>query len=320
MNHLCPVCKNSDQSIIYQCTEFVLLECSQCKLVMKSYGEELRREDVQYLQDSVYADLRRTDISKVIKAMAFDRLKLLKSFQSKGYLLEIGCATGEFLEVARENGFQVLGVEASERYASYASHKGLDVRRGRLEDVAPKEYSFNVVAMFHLFEHIETPNEFLQIVKKTMVDEGLLMILVPNLESVTNRIFGFQHPGFHQNDHLFFYNKSTLSKILTNNGFEILSITSKEYPHHPFTSFQGYLMQSLKRKMKQKQSISTKQVGGSPRSIEQSNDNRAKEILNKLFRNTPYFLGTLFYPLLRVYGIIVEHYIKGHDLIVFARK
>ena len=90
MNPGCQNCKNSDYFVNYHCSEFHLLKCNQSNLALKSYDKKLEREDVQLLQESVYSNLKRKDISKV-RTMAFDRLKLMNSFKNIGYLLDIGC-------------------------------------------------------------------------------------------------------------------------------------------------------------------------------------------------------------------------------------
>ena len=317
MNIVCPVCTQHSQTEVYRCAAFELLRCNECRLVMKSFGKSLARGEVQQLQDVFYVDLRRTEL-RVNRVVALDRLKMLTRFRQNGKLLEIGCATGEFLQEATVAGFQGIGIDASERYAAFAQQSGLEVIHGRLEDI-PAEIHFDIVVMFHVFEHIETPNEFLQDVKKILAPGGLLMQVVPNVISTTNQLFGFNHPIYHQSDHLFFYDHSTLSQTLENNGFEIEAIQSQEYAHHLFTSLQGVLGLRLKssKSPNVKRGLDMPAEGHEMRADRIQNGN---ETLKRLLRESPYLLGKLFYPILRLYGKNRESRLKGHELMILSKK
>jgi hypothetical protein len=108
-----------------------------------------------------------------------------------------------------------------------------------------------------------------------------------------------------------------LSSILANNGFRVLSIQSKEYLHHLFTSLQGYLRRHLKSVVRCEISML---IGDKLDTSNKNNNATTKEVLRRIVRNTPYSLGSLLYPLLRPYGIILEHCTMGHELIVFSKR
>ena len=320
MNKECPVCGNDEYVEAYRGSEFNLLKCNCCGLVLKSFDKELRREDVQHLQDVVYSDLNRRDLSK-IRSIASDRLKLLMQFRKEGDLLEIGCATGEFIEEALRCGFKATGLDASDMYAEYTKQKGLDIVHGRLEDPVFLKRSFDVVTMFHVFEHIESPNEFLASLRDYVTDGGLLMVIVPNLASTTDRMYRFQHPTFHQADHLYFYDASTLSTIFSKHGFDVLSIESKEYPHHLFTSFIGFLVNKATGKPTEgDEAVMSASGPDNGRQNKNTNSRGMTSKLKNILRETPYLIGILLYPILWLYGSMVDRRIKGHELIVVAKK
>jgi len=308
VNQPCPVCGRSDYTVVYESSEFKLLSCNACKLIMKSLGEAIDRQKSQALQDLVYTDLKRVDDIKRRKRLARKRLLLLIKFIKKGYLLEIGCATGEFLEAANSYGFDAFGIDSSEKYAQYAKSKGLQVKHCRLEDIDFKVKKFDALVMFHLFEHIENPNTFLQKVKNHLSYQGLLMIIVPNLQAVTDKLFGFRCPGFHQKDHLFFYRKSTLSRMLVNNGFKVIKVQSQEDPHHFFLSFSEYI-ENLRQKKPNSQSSSSLKK-----------ESTKKNVMRRIRIFLRYFLVILLYPFLKLYVFMVKHFNIGEELIIFARK
>lgn len=308
MNKPCPVCGKSDYTVVYEISEFKLQSCNECKLIIKTFGRAVDRQKSQALQDLVYTDLKRVDDLKRRKRLAHKRLMLLTNFIQKGNLLEIGCATGEFQEAAVIYGFDTYGIDSSEKYARYAQEKGLQVKHCRLEDVDFKVKQFDVIVMFHLFEHIENPNTFLQQVRNYLSDQGLLMIIVPNLQALTDKLFGFKYPGFHQKDHLFFYKKSTLSRILINNGFKVIKVQSQEDPHHFFLSFSEYIDNFRKKN-------TSSQIASSP-----NKSNTKKNVMRKIRIYIRYGLVTILYPILMVYVFMVKHLNMGEELIIFARK
>lgn len=315
----CPNCGGNNLSILSRGNEYFLLQCDRCQLVMKSV-KELNREKVQRLQDSVYHCVRARIQIKMNYKMARDRLNILIKFEKDGKLLEIGCGTGEFLELADDFGFNVLGVDASKRYSSYAIKKGLNVKCGRLEDIGLDASQLNIIVIFHLIEHIEDPNKFLKQVFSYLKPGGLLFIVTPNVESLTNKVFGYMHPNFQQPDHLFFYSKKTLKDFLLRARFYTVLISSKEYVHHPFTSLKGFLRNFLKKSASNIVTQDNENTDCSSLPVQSAKKQVLRSFANLIVRLVPYFIGYSLYPILRPYGVFVERRIKGHELIVVARK
>lgn len=317
----CCICGSNQSKIKFESSSFVLEECIECQMLRKNYKAELNKEAVQKIQDKVYSDLGRLKIP-MMKKMSKDRFDLLYQQKKNGRLLEIGCATGEFLDIASEQGFESTGLEASKLYSDYAKSRGLRIVNGYLEDLK-REETFDVISMFHLFEHIEEPNDFLANLSIHLDKDGVIMFVVPNQGSFTNKIFGYHHPVYQQTDHLFFYNQKTLSSILEKNGFKILSIQSLEYPHHPFTSLSSYLAKKYKRITEREKKVGNRV---SEKTVVKSNVNEKinnislKPYLRILADKIPYLMGIIFYPILKIYGNILERRISGHELIIFATK
>ncbi len=311
----CPLCGNDDLQLLSEENEFSLLKCLKCSLVFKSLEESLA-EHIGNMPDRLYNDvrIRRRDKSNIQRAGY--RLNTLSRYKKQGKLLEIGCATGEFLEAARQWGFDVSGLDASQVYAEYALRKGLNVRCGRLEDLDYAQEEFDVVCMFHLIEHIQYPKEFLKQVHGYLKTGGLLYIITPNLESRTDKLFKYKHPNFAQADHLFFYSKDVLGKLLSVSGFERGGVYSKEYVHHIITSFIQLLASRLKRSSLKSQSHLCDKRNSEPLKGQAKVNPFIKGIVYKI----SFFVAYLFYIVLKPYGLILDRYGKGHELIIIAEK
>lgn len=104
---------------------------------------------------------------------------------SKGtYLLEIGCARGEFLKKVQEKGAKGKGLELNSKAAEAAKLSGLDVSCELIEDHADKNLEvYDVVCCFEVLEHIVDIKGFLSASIKALKPGGRLIIGVPNNSS-----------------------------------------------------------------------------------------------------------------------------------------
>jgi SAM-dependent methyltransferase len=139
-----------------------------------------------------------------------------------GRLLDFGCGGGFFLSVAKERGWEAYGLEPLPGHAVYARARFklnviTDVLRA---DTFAAEF-FDVVTAFQVFEHIVDPNEVLEHLKAVMRPGGILFIEVPNIETWSLRLLGKYHRHFVP-DHVTFFSRATLSRLLERNGFRVL--------------------------------------------------------------------------------------------------
>jgi SAM-dependent methyltransferase len=134
-------------------------------------------------------------------------------------VLEIGCGLGDFLALARNSGAHVLGVEMDGLYADFAEReRGLTIIRDHIERQTFDE-RFDVVAMFHVLEHLEDPNKLLEAVRTLLTPGGRLLIEVPNLMGPW-RI----PPGeFFRVEHLSNFSPLTLQQLLRRAGFAVIA-------------------------------------------------------------------------------------------------
>lgn len=110
-----------------------------------------------------------------------NKLNLINGEQSqKGRILDIGAGTGDFLLTAKNNGWETVGVEPSDRAKNIAIQKGISF----VNEISDLENnSFDVITMWHVLEHV--PNLELQIqeLKRLLKPTGTLIVAVPNFKS-----------------------------------------------------------------------------------------------------------------------------------------
>lgn len=228
----CILCGGTSLNYLYP--ELDLVKCVDCGLVRAKKippADELRRlYSESYFKSSNSGALGYDDY-------AADRVKIEKTFQRrmqeietllqhKGRLLDVGCATGFSLEVANRLGWETKGVEISEYACELArTIRGTGVFCGQLEEADFPPESFDVVTMWDYLEHCPNPAKELEQVNRLLKGGGLLALTTPDISSLVARFSGTRWMGIKQGEHLFYFSRSTITRLLSKYHFEPVRIT-----------------------------------------------------------------------------------------------
>src|SRR5690606_34667891 len=74
-------------------------------------------------------------------------------------LLDFGCGTGEFLRVAKLNGWKTVGLEPSEIARKNASSNISEDIEATIGDVEALKTQFDIITLWHVLEHIDDLNQ-----------------------------------------------------------------------------------------------------------------------------------------------------------------
>lgn len=159
---------------------------------------------------------------EAMKKETFRRqFRLLAGGREPGTVLDVGCATGFFLEVAAEAGWEPYGVELSSFAASVARECfGERVVNGTLEEAGYPDAFFDAVTLFDLIEHVRDPRGFLAEVRRVLRPEGRLLLVTPDLSSLSARLMGRRWSHYHR-EHLHYFSQATLARLLAETGFTV---------------------------------------------------------------------------------------------------
>jgi len=91
---------------------------------------------------------------------------------------------GDFCAAAKDSGLSVFGTELSDDYAQHTKTTvGMtDIFIGRLQDLNFSGQKFDVISLWHVFEHLPAPCEVLKTMKGILQKGGVIAIEVPNVE------------------------------------------------------------------------------------------------------------------------------------------
>lgn len=127
-------------------------------------------------------------------------------------LCEVGCAFGAFLQLARRRRAAVSGVELDEEAVEHL--KGLGIWATRSLDTAQDT---DIICAFQLLEHLADPGELLGQIASALVDDGRLLLAMPNGREVEK--VGPQWLGFRIDlEHVNYFSVQTLNRLLMRHG------------------------------------------------------------------------------------------------------
>jgi SAM-dependent methyltransferase len=142
-------------------------------------------------------------------------------WRGEGNVLDVGCGTGGNLKALQDQGWKPHGIEISEVAAAHARELVTGhIHAGTLESAPFASQSFDLILMSHSLEHLPSPVEALRLVHRFLKNDGLLVVSVPNIESLEFMLFG---PLWFQLDlprHFYHFDKRSLSKIFAQAGFQ----------------------------------------------------------------------------------------------------
>ncbi|MFZ2500426.1 MAG: class I SAM-dependent methyltransferase [Minisyncoccia bacterium] len=160
----------------------------------------------------------------------------------KGKILDVGAATGFFLDIARERGWDVHGVEVSDFAASIARDKGIAMTTGTLADLQDAQESFVAVTLWDVIEHVQNPLEELRRAAGLLAPGGVLLMTTPGLSSLYARFLGKRWHLIVPPEHLHYFTRRSMRLLLKKAGLEVLDISG---PSKSFTL--SYIFQTLAR-------------------------------------------------------------------------
>lgn len=196
-----------------------VVKCKKCGLIYTNPRDDDKEIITTYqeLKNPFYLHSRESRIA------IFQRyLKIVETYVSHGRILDVGCATGLFLEIAKKSGWEVYGIEPSKWAVSYAQDT-LNIRLGILEEVEfPREY-FDVITLWDVLEHFLDPLFALCKLRQLLRKGGYIFLSMPAIDSIYARIFKRYWRSLLR-EHLYYFSSDTIKKILSKSGFEVLNI------------------------------------------------------------------------------------------------
>ena len=225
---------------VYRLTRFDVLRCARCGILFRDPlpdAAELKRmyEDEAYHQSEYFSaslDPAKAGPEVALYERAIDWIEAHRSAGAPR-LLDVGCGSGLFLELARRRAWRIEGVEFSEQLAARAREQfRVPILAGDFAAVTLERSAYDVVTMWDLLEHVTDPVGTLAKVREILRPGGVLVVLTINSASLFNRIGDlgyraslgrFSRPLelLYDARHNFYFTLETLEALIDRAGFRV---------------------------------------------------------------------------------------------------
>jgi SAM-dependent methyltransferase len=219
----CPLCESSKGIAIHREGSFQMVKCPSCQFIYlnpRPTNEALHEFYQQYLpEEEPSIESWQKMMDPVFKRAA----RLLQRFKGKGRLMDVGAGFGFFLSEMKQRGWEVTGVEISQRGMNYARDRlEVNVHPGPLEQAGLPEEHFDAVTAFYVVEHLPDPITFLKECYRILKPGGLLLLRYPHTTPIKNllRLLGIENRFYDLPAHLSDFSPETMQCLLERAGFD----------------------------------------------------------------------------------------------------
>lgn len=233
----CPICNATSFTTYLTCTDhtvsretFTIVMCESCGFKFtnprpeeKDLGKYYKSEDYVSHSNTKKGFINST-YQSVRKYTLLKKLQLISRYFKTGSILDIGCGTGEFLNTCKLAKWETIGIEPDEDARKMAvNNYSLDVRsESELQNIP--DSSFEIITMWHVLEHVPKLNERVKELKRLIKPNGIIIIAVPNSDSLDAKIYKEKWAAYDVPRHLYHFNPKDIDTLFKNHGMKMFKI------------------------------------------------------------------------------------------------
>jgi len=223
LNKQCLICASKRIPIMRNYAALGLVKCKDCGFVFMQQIPTKEELDNHY---STYG----YEGERVLTPMTVDSynstLNEFESYRKTNKLLDIGCGVGHFPSVAMQRGWESFGTEYSTKAVAHARKKGINMHIGPLQTATFDAESFDVITSFEVIEHLNNPIEEINTIYRLLRPGGIFYCTTPNFNSLLRYWLMTDYKVIEYPEHLSYYTKKTLTKLMIANGFKLVKFKS----------------------------------------------------------------------------------------------
>jgi SAM-dependent methyltransferase len=172
---------------------------------------------------------------RLVRWFRLRRARVIASREKAGRVLDVGCGRGVTLAYLRELGFTPHGVELSDAAAWHAREKlGIPVYVGPLAQAPYPDGHFRAIVFWHSLEHMLDPKAALEKARAMLEPGGLLVVAVPNSDSLQARWFGKSWFHLDVPRHYVHFGARSLKLLLGQLGFRVVQEDHFSFEQNPY--------------------------------------------------------------------------------------
>jgi len=180
-------------------------------------------------------------------------MKLINSVsKNTKSLLDVGCGTGDFLQVAFQSGWNIAGIEPNLQARAIANKKTNDSAFDSEQLFNFESQSFDVITLWHVLEHLPDLEAHFALFKKLLRPDGVLIIAVPNYKSYDAQVYKEFWAAYDVPRHLWHFSQVSIKRLAKEVNLELIktapmkfdafyvSLLSEKYKSDKMNYFKGF--------------------------------------------------------------------------------
>jgi SAM-dependent methyltransferase len=249
----CIICHSNQKPVTLFCSkdrmfglpgEFRVRRCIECGLIsqypqltraqLSTYYPSASYYSYQERGDSAFRKLRNYLIERFYHPTLFSKvlfwfvntIPAIPTMRVHGKIMDVGCGNGDTLRSLKDYGWDTYGVDIDGRAIAYARKSGLShVYRGTYEYLSkyPDNY-FDVIRSYHVIEHLDNPNKFIQLSRRKLKPGGEFICGTPNSRSIHMRVFRSFWYNLDAPRHQYIFTPDNLTRLLGQEKFRVSDV------------------------------------------------------------------------------------------------
>lgn len=232
MKILCPICRSSNVNSLHSCNLYNY--CHSCqvawlkKRIQPVYKTNYYQGKLSWAK-GMFAPLQNFFYRQRI---GYINLKNIKTW------IDIGAGDGEFLQHISSD--KKIGVEISESGRKMMEQSGI-LAMSPSQFLEKSSLGASVISFWHVLEHVDQPERYLNAARNNLLKTGKLVIGVPNISSLEFKIFGKNWFHFVPEYHCWCFSTQSLPLLVKKCGFTIEKTDFWEIEHNLSSILQSFI-------------------------------------------------------------------------------
>ncbi|MDX1990920.1 MAG: class I SAM-dependent methyltransferase [bacterium] len=217
---------------------FTMVQCSQCSIFYLNPRPTTDMLPIIYPADG-YICYNFSEKSSSLVARARERrnfnkvkpvLKYVQGDLKDLRVLDIGAGDGTLLRILQSGGIpaeNLTGVDIDTQAVEGLRRQGFNGVQARAEDMDFPQGSFDLVTISHVIEHVADPRRVMELAFRALKPGGVFWLETPNIAGWDWNLFKKgTWGGYHFPRHWTLFTPRTISRMLTESGFEVAEVST----------------------------------------------------------------------------------------------
>ena len=229
----CPACQNKKNKKYLTKSNFKYLICEKCFTFFlsprptKNLLEKFYKQSAVYnfFNNFIFPITEKNRSKKIVLPRIKKIIELSKKYNlDKPSIMEVGAGFGTFCHYANKSKYfsSVMAVEPSPEGAANCKKKNINVYQGVIEklDINKK---FDLLVNFEVIEHLFSPKNFLNSMKKFLKKKGFIILTCPNGMGFDIQLLKEKSDSI-DHEHINYFNPSSIKKLFRGCGYKVLEV------------------------------------------------------------------------------------------------